>query len=234
MAYSIDNIAMLSYIKDYKKYILPSSEQLELLIRYRESNDIDSRNRLILSNIGMVGSQVSIYIKGNPHIDPDELFDEGLLGLFKAIDKFSFDKNTNFNTFATVVVQRNLLMYLRNHKKEIQALTHLNDTLINQKTNVLYEVHEILEADIDIEDDVISSIDMLSDIESIRESMNDLSDTELYVIYHRYLLDEPTKQRELANALGTTQSYVCKVEKRALSKIRKYMMEKESQNNDKQ
>lgn len=233
MAYKIDNITMLNYIRDYKKYMLPSSEQLELLAKYRESNDIDSRNRLILSNIGMVGAQVSIYIKGNPHIDPDDLFDEGLLALFRAIDKFSFDKNTNFNTFATVVVQRKLLMYLRDHKKEIKALTSLNDLLTNQKTNVLYEVHELLEADINIENDVISSIDMIGDIVNMREAMNNLSDTELYVIYHRYLLDKPTKQSEIAKLLGKTQSYICKVEKQALLKIRKYMMEKESQNNDK-
>lgn len=231
MAYQIDDIAMLSYIRDYKKYILPSSTQLELLHKYRESNDIDSRNKLILSSLGLVGTQVATYKRGNPHIDPDDLFDEGLLALFKAIDKFSFDKNTNFCTFATIVIRTSILMYLRDHKKEINAQVRLNDTLINPKTNILYEVHEIIEADINIEDDVLSSIKMDDDIATIRESIDYLSDEELYVIYHRYLSEVPVKQIKIAEALNISQSYASRLEKRALLKMRKYMTKKESQNN---
>lgn len=231
MAYQIDDIAMLSYIRDYKKYILPSSTQLELLHKYRESNDIDSRNKLILSSLGLVGAQVAIYKRGNPHIDPDDLFDEGLLALFKAIDKFSFDKNTNFCTFATIVIRTSILMYLRDHKKEINAQVRLNDILVNPKTNILYEVHEIIEADINIEDDVLSSIKMDDDIATIRESIDYLSDEELYVIYHRYLSEAPVNQIKIAKALNISQSYVSRLEKRALLKMRKYMTEKESQNN---
>lgn len=231
MAYQIDDIAMLSYIRDYKKYILPSSTQLELLHKYKESNDIDSRNKLILSSLGLVGTQVAIYKKGNPHIDPDDLFDEGLIALYKAIDKFSFDKNTNFCTFAIIVIRTSILMYLRNRKKDINAIVRLNDTLTNPKNNVVYEVHEILEAGINIEDEVVSSIKMDDDIASIRESINYLTDDELYVIYHRYLLEVPKKQSKVAEMMNVSQSYVSRLEKRALQKMRKYMMEKELQNN---
>lgn len=228
MAYMKDEITMLTYIRDYKEYLLSKDQQLELLAKYKETHDIEIRDKILMSSLGIIGMHVHIYIRGNPHIDPDELFDEGLIAVFRAIDKFSFDKNVNFITFLNIVIRTTFLMYLRRHKNDLKSLIHLDDILVNSKYNEQYEVHEIISSDIDIENEVLSSIEMCRQITNASEAMNLLSDNEAYVIYHRCILDTPISQSKIAEILNISQSYVCRLEKQALKKIREYMMKKES------
>jgi len=153
----------------------------------------------------------------NTKEDKDDLLSIGSLGLIKAVDSFNFNAQTKLSTYAARCIENEILMYLRSNKKNKQT-TWLYATIGTDK-----EGNEIKLCDI-IEDPSLTSSEKIINeeaLENLNKALKILTDREKDIIYKRYGLDNniPLTQREIAQKMNISRSYVSRIEKRALTKI---------------
>ena len=201
----------------------PLEEPLEHeLLEKVGNNDIDARNTLIIHNLRLV---VFIAKKfESTKIPLDDLVSIGTLGLIKGIQTFKLDKNIKLATYASRCIENEILMYLKK----------------TQKSRNDYSLDEILSIDSDgnemILSDIIASNDPLSltklteeeDVENLYFALNKLSKREREIIVMRFgLFGKPElTQKEVADLLGISQSYISRLEKRILDKMRNIIEER--------
>ena len=180
-----------------------------------KNKDFEARNTLIEHNLRLVAHIVKRY--ENTGEDKDDLLSIGSLGLIKAVDSFNFSANTKLSTYAARCIENEILMYLRSNKKNKQT-TWLHATIGIDK-----EGNEIKLCDI-IEDPSLSTIEKIINEEAasnINNALKILTKRELEIISLRYGLNNniPLTQREIAQQMKISRSYVSRIEKRALTKI---------------
>ncbi len=180
-----------------------------------KAKDYNARDILIEHNLRLVAHIVKRY--ENTGEDKDDLLSIGSLGLIKAVDSFNFNANTKLSTYAARCIENEILMYLRSNKKNKQT-TWLYTTI-----GVDREGNEIKLCDI-IEDPSLSTIEKIINDEAaknINTALKILTNREKEIINLRYGLDNniPLTQREIAENMKISRSYVSRIEKRALTKI---------------
>ncbi len=179
--------------------------------------DMQAKDTLINHNLRLVAHIVKKY---NSTMEADDLISVGSVGLIKAINSFEYGKNTQFSTYAARCIENEILMLLRVNKKHSQVLA-LNESLGKDKDG-----NDICLMDIipDSENDVIENVEnniltdkLLSIIRSI------LNKREYQIIALRYGIGgKPSyTQREVAVRLGISRSYISRLEKKALERIKK-------------
>lgn len=160
----------------------------------------------------------------NTGVGIEELISIGTVGLMKAVSTYNSEKNIKIATYASRCIENEILMFIRKNshrKKEIS---------IDEPLSVDYDGNELLLSDIlGSESDVVSR-EMEEDEERkiVREAVNDLSERERIIIEMRFGLsgnDELT-QKEVADALGISQSYISRLEKKIMHRLRKKIEEK--------
>jgi len=192
-----------------------SNEDEEKYLNLWKNKDFDARNILIEHNLRLVAHIVKRY--ENTKEDKDDLLSIGSLGLIKAVDSFNFNAQTKLSTYAARCIENEILMYLRSNKKNKQT-TWLYATIGTDK-----EGNEIKLCDI-IEDPSLTSSEKIINeeaLENLNKALKILTDREKDIIYKRYGLDNniPLTQREIAQKMNISRSYVSRIEKRALTKI---------------
>ena len=197
---------------------LSKKEELELFLRTR-NGDLEARNKLIEHNLRLVAHIVKKYYTTAP--DQDDLVSVGTIGLIKAIDSFKIENGARFATYAGKCLQNEILMYFRSQKKHA-AVTSINDPVdIDKEGNPLTYL-EIIAAP----DDIIDSIDRKMKLEKIAKAIKTvLTDRERKIMTLRYGLNKSGRhyaQRDVAEILGISRSYVSRLEKSAIDKIREY------------
>lgn len=195
----------------------PEKEQL-LLDRLVTTQDVTARNELIEHNLRLV-----VYIAkkfDNTGVGVEDLISIGTIGLIKSIGSYNPEKNIRLATYASRCIENEILMYLRrNHKTKLEVS-------IDEPLNVDWDGNELLLSDIlGTGDDVVSK-----DIESeesgkiLRKAIEKLSDREKTIIYMRFGFDRPDgkemTQKEVADILGISQSYISRLEKRIMKRLR--------------
>lgn len=180
-----------------------------------KNKDFEARNILIEHNLRLVAHIVKRY--ENTGEDKDDLLSIGSLGLIKAVDSFNFNANNKLSTYAARCIENEILMYLRANKKNKQT------TWLHATIGVDKEGNEIKLYDI-IEDPSLSPIEKIISEESstnIHNALKILTKREKEIINLRYGLDSniPLTQREIADKMNISRSYVSRIEKRALTKI---------------
>ena len=180
-----------------------------------KNKDFEAREILIEHNLRLVAHIVKRY--ENTKEDKDDLLSIGSLGLIKAVDTFNFDAQTKLSTYAARCIENEILMFLRSSKKNKQT-TWLYTTIGTDK-----EGNEIKLCDI-IEDPSLSTIDKLINeehIQSLNKALKILTKREKEIINMRYGLEDnyPLTQREIAEKMNISRSYVSRIEKRALTKV---------------
>jgi len=154
--------------------------------------------------------------------DQEDLISIGTIGLIKAIDSFKVENGARFATYAGKCLQNEILMYFRSQKKTA-CESSINDTIeLDRDGNPLTYIDII-----SVDDNVIDEIDLKSKKEMIMWALNHkLNSRERKIITLRYGLDErePKTQREVAQALGISRSYVSRIEKSALEKIKCWLL----------
>ena len=180
-----------------------------------KNKDFEARNILIEHNLRLVAHIVKRY--ENTGEDKDDLLSIGSLGLIKAVDSFNFNANNKLSTYAARCIENEILMYLRANKKNKQT------TWLHATIGVDKEGNEITLYDI-IEDPSLSPIEKIISEESstnIHNALKILTKREKEIINLRYGLDSniPLTQREIADKMNISRSYVSRIEKRALTKI---------------
>ena len=182
----------------------------------KTQNDEAAREALILHNLRLVSHMVRKYYATSPN--QDDLVSVGTVGLVKAVDSFSDANGARFATYASKCIQNEILMYFRSQKK-LSAEVSLNETIdIDKEGNPLTYI-DVISCDESLEAETerkLSSAKALKLVEQI------LSERERKIITMRYGLygKKPLTQREVADKLSISRSYVSRIEKSALDKLR--------------
>lgn len=214
---------LLSYIANSNAFPKPLSakEERECLKRFAEG-DIEARNTLIEHNLRLVAHIVKKYTGCGQ--EQEELLSIGTIGLIKGISSFNPEKGTRLATYAARCVDNEILMLLRAKKKE-QGDVSLNESIGTDK-----EGNQIMLMDIisDDSEEIFDKINTDMEVKQLyRNIRQELDQREQEVILLRYgLIDgHCMPQREIAKRLKISRSYVSRIEKKAVSKLRKGICE---------
>ena len=160
----------------------------------------------------------------NTGVGVEDLISIGTIGLIKAINTFNSDKNIKLATYASRCIENEILMYLRKTSKNKMEVS------IDEPLNVDWDGNELLLSDIlGTEEDVIYK-DLENEVERklLRKAMEKLGEREKLIINLRYGLSTPSgeemTQKEVASYLGISQSYISRLEKKIMKRLKKEMM----------
>lgn len=195
---------------------LSAKEETEILCRCMEGSK-EARDILIERNLRLVAHIVKKYNTADREID--DLISIGTIGLIKAIDTFDPDKGIRLATYASRCIDNELLMMLRSGKRQAKEV-YLYEPIGSDKEGHEINLLDIIESS---ESDIIDDIELQGNVKRLYELVNKvLSKREKQIIEMRYGLNaqEEITQREIASKIGISRSYVSRIEKKALKKLR--------------
>ena len=197
---------------------LSAEEEQYYLQRYLEG-DLEAKHILIERNLRLVAHVIKKY----QHLEenPEDLISIGTIGLIKAIITFNPEKNNKLGTYAARCIENEILMLLRTKKKHSKEVS-LYEPIGTDRDGNEIQLFDIIEAD---EADAQTKITLKDDIRILYEKLeSELSPRERLVLKMRYGLynQEEYTQREIANQLGISRSYVSRIEKSAIEKLRDF------------
>ncbi len=187
-----------------------------------ENGDEAAKQRLIEHNLRLV-----VYIArrfDNTGVNLEDLISIGTIGLIKGISTYRRDKNIKLATYSSRCIENEILMHIRkiaNQKAEIS---------LDEPINMDYDGNELLLSDILGTDEnvVTGRLDDDVDLHLLRQALKALPDREREIIQMRYGLDgfQELTQKEVAQKLGISQSYISRLEKRIMQRLKKEMLTK--------
>ena len=192
------------------------AEQEKELLERSLSGDLDARNTLIEHNLRLVAHVVKKYYTASA--DTDDLISIGTVGLIKGIDTYRPDRGVRLATYAARCAENEILMYFRSLKKS-SADVSLSEALDTDTEGNSLSLMDVLA----VEDDLAERVNLAEEAKKVRNLVNTQLDArESEIISARYGLNgaAPMTQRECAARLGISRSYVSRIEKRALEKLR--------------
>ena len=194
-----------------------SAEEENALISRLSGGELAVRNDLIEHNLRLV-----IYIArkfDNTGMELDDLISVGTIGLIKAVNSFQPDKNIKLATYASRCIENEILMYLR---KVVRCKMEVS---LDEPLNVDSEGNELLLGDILGTDNdlVYNDIEVSVEKELLNLSLNKLSKREQQIVNLRFGLNgaEEKTQKEVADLLGISQSYISRLEKKIITRLKK-------------
>ena len=205
--------------------ILPSpltqEEEQRMIERLAEGSE-EARSRLIEHNLRLV-----VYIArkfDNTGVGVEDLISIGTIGLMKAIATYKEDYGSRLATYAARCIDNELLMYFRAKKKVSREVSLYEPIGMDKEGNQIHLL-DIVESE---EPDVVEMMERTRQIEKLLGLVPKvLQERELYIVVHRYGLfgNKAMTQREIASAVGISRSYVSRIEKKALDKLKKSFCE---------
>lgn len=175
-----------------------------------------ARNSLIEHNMRLVAHVVRKYYGSGA--EQDDLISIGTIGLIKAVSTFKYDRNIKFATYAARCIENEVLMYFRSLKKTALDV-YMDDPIDTDKDGNTMTLMDIITVD----DCMVDKIDSMIKTGSLYEFVETVLDSrEAEIIKCRYGLygKKPLTQREVAQKLDISRSYVSRIEKRALEKLK--------------
>ncbi len=195
---------------------LSQKEELECLIKSKEG-DVAARNKLVEHNLRLVAHIVKKYYATQS--DYEDLVSIGTIGLIKAINTYDTEKKIKLSSYASRCIENEILMHFRNGRKSAHDVS-LSESIETDKDGNPLMLIDVLADDKDFTEE----LDIKINSEKLKGYINSvLDEREKTVIIKRYGLDgkEPLTQREVAKELGISRSYISRIEKRALSLLKK-------------
>ena len=195
---------------------LSAEREAELLEKSRNGDD-GARNELIEHNLRLVAHIVKKYY--NTGADQDDMISIGTIGLIKAVSTFNTNKGIHLATYASRCIENEILMFFRNQKKTAQDV-FISDPIDTDKDGNTLTLIDVIADKSDIADEIDTKIK----VEKLRVILPVcLTERERLIIEMRYGLcgREELTQREIAKKLNISRSYVSRIEKSALEKLRK-------------
>ncbi len=201
---------------------LTAEEEKELLLKLGEVDDTEVRSILIERNLRLV-----VYIAkkfDNTGVGVEDLISIGTIGLIKAINTFKLDKNIKLATYASRCIENEILMYLRRSAKTKMEVS------IDEPLNIDWDGNELLLSDIlGTEEDIIyRDLEDEVDRELLKKAMGILTEREKLIIDLRFGLNNDKgvemTQKEVADMLGISQSYISRLEKKIMKRLKKEMI----------
>jgi len=193
-----------------------SKEEERSYFEQAASGSKEARDKLIEHNLRLVAHIAKKY--SNASAEQDDLQSIGTIGLIKAVETYSPDRSSRFSSYAATCVENEIRMYFRSVKK-MSGDVSINDPLETDRDGNPLTLFDLLADDFDLEE----SVDRKIDGEKLRRIVvKELDEREKLIITLRYGLSgrQPLTQREIARKMNISRSYVSRIEKRALEKLR--------------
>ena len=188
----------------------------ENLVKLSNSGDLDARNKLIEHNLRLVVFLAKKY--DNTMYDLEDLVSIGTIGLIKGIKTYKLDKNIKLATYASRCIDNEILMFLRKNKRRMNEIS-LEDTI-----NFDSEGNELKFEDIfGTEEDVVEKeLENKEDQKLMINEILKLNERDKIIIEKRYGLfgNEELTQKEIANKMSISQSYISRIEKKVVKKLK--------------
>ncbi|WP_316637426.1 RNA polymerase sporulation sigma factor SigK [uncultured Ruminococcus sp.] len=207
-------ILHIAHGESFPKPLKKSEEQQYLELAAK--GDINARNILVEHNLRLVAHIIKKYYQN--YGGQDDLVSIGTIGLIKAINTFDLNKNIKLSSYASRCIENEILMFFRNNRKSSQDVS-LNDTIDTDKDGNPLTLMDIMASDMDVAQDVDTKLHL----EVLNAYINEvLTPREKEVIIKRYGIGggKVQTQRELAKKLNISRSYISRIEKKALEKLR--------------
>ena len=194
---------------------LPKEEELQLLIEMQKGN-VEARNKLIEHNLRLVVFLAKKY-EGTGY-DIEDLVSIGSIGLIKGINTYKIDKNIKLATYASRCIANEILMFLRKNKKRKTEIS-LEDALNYDSEGNELRLEDILGTDCDI---VIKEFESSLDKKLLATEINKLNKRDKQIMVLRYGLNNTKEytQKEVAELLGISQSYISRIEKKVIKNLK--------------
>lgn len=194
---------------------LSASEEKECVERWLQG-DTDARNRLIEHNLRLVAHIIKKYYVSED--EQDDLISIGTIGLIKGVSTYRPDKGVRLATYAARCIENEILMHFRSARKN-QSDVSLSDSIDSDAEGSALMLMDVLADEEDMAE-AVSSREMCRQLVGCMERV--LDEREAQILRLRYGLDggEPLTQRETARKCSISRSYVSRLEKRALQKLR--------------
>lgn len=212
---------MFSYVSDGKIFPEPlTKKEEEKYLEEYEKGNIDAKNILIERNLRLVAHIVKKY--SNYQKESEDLISIGTVGLIKGITTFKSSKGTKLATYIARCIENEILMHLRTNKKYSQDI-YLQDTVgVDKDGNEVTLEDKVADNSIGVDEEVTLKMQIKILYEKISKILKGREKT---IIELRYGLagEKELTQRDIAKKLGISRSYVSRIEKKALEKLKKEM-----------
>lgn len=197
---------------------LSKEEELEYLIKSKQG-DIEARNKLIEHNLRLVVFLAKKF--DTTGYDLEDLVSIGSLGLIKGITTYKIDKNIKLATYASRCITNEILMYIRKNKNRKGEVSFEDALNYDMEGNELH-LEDIMGTEPDIVHDELS---LKIDKQELSHELSLMSEREQEIMSLRYGLNnkEEYTQKEVADLLGISQSYISRIEKKVIKKLRAIM-----------
>lgn len=211
-----------SYVDSKNSFPRPLSEDKErYYIKLAEQGDKEAKDILIKHNLRLV---CHIAKKYSNYPDNDELISVGSIGLIKAVNTYSLEKGTQLATYAARCIENEILMAIRSNKK------HKNSISLNSPVGTDKEGNEMCLSDM-----LCSEKNMINEVENdiimehiVSVMQNVLTPKEYKILSLRYPMEQKgLTQKEVAKIFGISRSYISRIEKKALEKVRNALKEED-------
>ena len=205
-------------MKSFPNPLTPSEEKY--YIRKYTEGDLEAKHILIERNLRLVAHVIKKY--QNSEEDPEDLISIGTIGLIKAVVTFNPDKGNRLAAYASRCIENEILMYLRkNNKKKIEVS-------FDEPLNIDVDGNELLLSDVlgTENDEIYKIIEEEIDKDLLVMALDRLSDREKQIMELRFGLTTRGRERtqkEVATMLGISQSYISRLEKKIISRLKKEM-----------
>ena len=194
-----------------------SPEEESYYLQKAKAGDLSARNILVEYNLRLVAHIVKKYQTGNR--STEDLISIGTIGLIKAINTYDTDKGSKLVTYASRCIENELLMRLRQERKEVREISLYKPIGTDREGNEI-SLMDVIRID---EEDVLLNVITSESLRNIDDLFTEvLDDREQQVIALRYGLydNQELTQKEISNLLHISRSYVSRIEKKALLKLR--------------
>ena len=193
-----------------------TKEEEEYYLVMSSDGDNFARDKLIEHNLRLVVFLAKKY--ENTGVDLEDLVSIGTIGLMKGVKTFSMDKNIKLATYASRCIDNEILMYLRKNKRVKTEISFDESLSFDADGNELH-LEDVLGTDADI---VTKPLEDVENKHLMLEEVNKLAKRDKEIITLRYGLDGEVEktQKEVANILGISQSYISRIEKKVIKKLK--------------
>ena len=202
-----------------KTFLSPLTQQQETeCLQKMKNGDLEAKNELIERNMRLVAHVAKKYQGADE--DMEDLISIGTIGLIKAVGTYKENYGNRLATYAVRCIDNELLMHFRSKKKISKEVSLYEPIGTDKEGNQIQLMDVVITEDVD----VVEQLELDRRIGRLNEVIPKvLSGRELFIIINRYGLyeKEPMTQREIATKLGISRSYVSRIEKRAIDKLKK-------------